>query len=53
MPDSGTCRGCNEPIQWVITKNKKRAPMNLDGTPHFATCPKAGEFRKRDQLPLL
>ena len=40
------CRGCLQPIYWIITKTGKRMPVDPDGTSHFATCPKAKEFRK-------
>jgi hypothetical protein len=43
--DIGHCRACPASIIWVITKLGKKAPMNRDGTSHFATCPKAGRFR--------
>lgn len=45
--DAGTCRSCGAVIAWVKTKNGKSAPMNLDGTSHFATCPNADAWRKR------
>jgi len=45
--DSVPCRGCNERIYWVKTKNDRPMPVNPDGTPHWATCRKAAEFRKK------
>ena len=44
--DSTTCKGCGTKIYWIITKNKKPMPVDPDGEPHFATCPKAADFRK-------
>jgi hypothetical protein len=43
---TGTCRACGAPMNWCETKAGKRAPLNLDGTSHFATCPDAERFRK-------
>jgi hypothetical protein len=45
-PDS-TCRSCGAPIAWVVTAARKRAPMDPDGTPHFATCPHAAAWRRK------
>lgn len=58
--DHGTCRGCGQGILWTVTANGKRMP--LDPKPvsgmddlgemrtvrisHFATCPKAPDFRR-------
>lgn len=43
---SSKCRGCGEPIEWWITPNGKRMPMNLDFTVHWSTCPQAEQFRR-------
>jgi hypothetical protein len=43
----GACRSCGAPVMWVETKRGKRAPLNPDGTSHFATCPQAASWRKR------
>ena len=40
------CRGCGAQIQWVKTPANKWTPVNLDGTPHWGTCPKAKEFKR-------
>ena len=41
------CRGCGAKIYFVPTKKKGvTMPVNEDGETHFATCPKAGEFRR-------
>jgi hypothetical protein len=43
----GTCRGCGAEMGWVVTKAGKSAPIDKDGTNHFATCPVADRFRKK------
>jgi hypothetical protein len=45
------CRGCNAEIFFVPYLRKKdktpgRMPCDPDGVPHFASCPKANDFRK-------
>jgi hypothetical protein len=40
------CRGCQKLILWVMTARGKPSPRNADGTSHFATCPKASDFRR-------
>jgi hypothetical protein len=45
---SSRCRSCDALICWCLTRNQKRAPMNPDGTSHFASCPDAPAWRKRD-----
>ncbi len=47
LGQAGTCRGCGDPIYWVITKNGKKSPLDADGESHFATCPKADRFRTK------
>ena len=44
--DPGQCSGCNVPIYWVRYKGGRVGPHNLDGVSHFATCPKADQFRR-------
>jgi hypothetical protein len=46
---TATCRGCGAAVYWVRTENKKNMMVNTDGVPHWATCPKAKEFRKPRQ----
>lgn len=47
------CQGCKRPMEWWITPTGARTPMDpmrLDESPavsHFATCPKADDFRKK------
>lgn len=45
--DVSTCRSCAAPIMWCRTPRNLRAPINPDGTSHFATCPQADAWRKR------
>lgn len=45
--NASECRGCRAPIEWWETPNGKRIPLDLDGEPHWSTCPKADEFRTR------
>lgn len=42
----GTCKGCGAAILWVTTKNGKPTLYDLDGETHWATCPKAGDFKR-------
>ena len=42
---SSVTPGCGSPIWWVVTKAGRRLCVNPDGIPHWATCPKAREFR--------
>lgn len=41
------CSGCDAQIQWVRHRNGNAAPYDNDGTPHFAICPKAAQFKKK------
>ena len=41
------CGKCGAPIEWQMTIQGNWTPQNLDGTPHWATCPHAAEFRRR------
>jgi hypothetical protein len=41
------CRGCGARIAWQRTIHGGWTPTNLDGTPHWMTCPAAEEFRKK------
>jgi|WetSurMetagenome_2_1015567.scaffolds.fasta_scaffold90674_3 hypothetical protein len=51
--DHGVCIGCDAPIEWWLTPQKRRIPMNLmpeEKTPakaHWATCNTADTFRKK------
>ena len=56
--NEGFCRGCGEQIEWWITPKGKRMPITVKSTatitrasgdvrePHWASCPKAEDFRK-------
>lgn len=45
------CRGCKQLMVWAVTPAGKKAPLNRDGTSHFATCPDAGRFRRQGPPP--
>lgn len=38
--------GCRAEIYWIETESGKRMPVDPDGTPHWATCPDAGRFKR-------
>jgi hypothetical protein len=41
------CRGCGAWIYWIRTEKGKLMPVDPGGAPHWATCPKAAEFRRK------
>jgi hypothetical protein len=43
----GRCRSCGQRVAWCITLKGKKAPLDADGTSHFATCPDAGSWRRK------
>jgi len=45
-PKLHKCKGCGTTIIWVKTNTGKMMPVDTDGTSHFATCPKADDFRR-------
>ena len=46
--NTGKCSGCGQIIEWWITPNQKRMPMDPGiMESHFSTCPKADKFRKK------
>lgn len=47
--DSAVCKGCSRKIYWIITKNKKKMPIDPDGEPHWATCSCPEKFRSKDE----
>ena len=49
--NAGHCRGCGQVVLWTTTKAGRKAPLNADGSSHFASCPKADEFRRRPDEP--
>ena len=49
--DAAACRGCGEPIWWVILKTGNRAPYTAHLLNHFADCPMAETFRKHKEAP--
>ena len=47
-PDNiGRCRSCRAEVLWCITPAGKKAPVDPDGTSHFASCPDATAWRRR------
>jgi len=47
VPDNlARCRSCGAPIMWCITAKGRKAPVDRDGTNHFATCPQASSWRR-------
>lgn len=42
----GTCRSCPQAIAWHKTRAGRPAPLNPDGTSHFANCPGADQHRR-------
>lgn len=48
----GSCKGCNQQVEWFATPKGHNAPYNLmlhDNSPavcHFATCTRANSFRR-------
>jgi hypothetical protein len=44
---SSACRGCGAFVYWIRTLTGKQMPVDPDGTSHFATCPKAAEFKNK------
>lgn len=41
------CSGCDADIVWIKTAAGKSMPVDGDGTPHWATCPNAKDFKKK------
>ena len=62
MAGKSQCTGCGADIRWIKTVKGKSMPCNIEEvtiitkvgsiyrgfTPHWATCPKADEFRRRE-----
>ncbi len=47
LPDNlGACRSCGASILWCVTPKGRKAPVNLDGSSHFSTCPTAERWRR-------
>jgi hypothetical protein len=47
VANKSECTGCGAPIWWVKTRAGKNMPLNADMIAHWATCPKAEDFRKK------
>lgn len=49
--EKANCRSCKEEIYWIKTKNGKNMPVSMgmmnEYISHFATCPAANKFRKK------
>lgn len=45
--DRANCRACGDPIFWMVSKNGKKVPYSLAGHAHWADCPNAEEFRRK------
>jgi hypothetical protein len=51
--NDATCRGCGDAIEWWITPNGKKMPMNpmtsgsSPAVPHWSTCSDAPMFSKK------
>lgn len=51
---TGVCRACSARISWAETPTGRTAPLDPDGTSHFATCPDAERFRRsRQSRPMI
>lgn len=46
--DVQRCKGCNATIYWVRHSNDRPTPYDPTGEIHFATCPKADQFKKKE-----
>jgi hypothetical protein len=45
--EAGECRSCHAAVVWVVRERdgrRSRAPYDLDGRHHNATCPDAGKL---------
>ena len=58
LTNSGSCRGCDAPILWVVTKKGKRMPLDPAHTDvrdcyesHHAHCPDVESFRRKKTRP--
>lgn len=53
--DRGRCKACRQVIYWSSTMAGKKMPICQDDKgnfiSHFASCPKADFFRKKDYIP--
>lgn len=46
---SRPCRLCDVMLYFVPSRDGKPHPFNEDGVSHFATCPGAEEYRRRNR----
>jgi len=42
-----SCKGCGASIFWIRTQAGKAMPLDPDGTPHWATCRNAVDFKQK------
>jgi hypothetical protein len=53
--DRGRCKACRQTIYWSTTMTAKKMPICQDEkgnwVSHFANCPKADFFRKKEYEP--
>lgn len=45
------CKGCGARIAWILTPTGNKMPVDADGSPHWASCPKASDFKRRKARP--
>lgn len=46
LTPAALCRGCKAEIYWIKTPAGKAMPVDPDGTPHWATCERAADFKR-------
>ena len=47
------CMACDAVIFFVKTASGKAMPVEVDGAPHFVTCPEAATFRGKTRKQVL
>lgn len=45
--EPATCKACDAPMFFVVTRAGRRAPYTTEGLNHFADCPNASMFKKK------
>ena len=48
--ERGFCKGCGVGVFWIRHRNGKLGIYNPDGISHYATCPKAEQFRYKTEV---
>lgn len=41
------CRDCDAVIYWVKTPHGRNMPVDPDGQPHWGSCSKADQFKRK------